>query len=164
MERFCESVLALTGSLGLLLATDGRLLVMLSLTNLSDNASSRALPLESPQSTFQGFILTNTDLRHLVSLPSAQAFDDPLRQTRRQWSTVRLIIAQLTLFVNRNLHFLQKDFVEVSNIGYTQAAREQSREGWRFAKQIRPDLDCGKTSDNCVWLSGTLGRMALFTT
>ena len=54
--------------------------------------------------------------------------------------------------------------VEVSNIGYTQAAREQSREGWRFAKQIRPDLDCGKTSDNCVWLSGTLGRMALFTT
>ena len=110
MERFCESVLALTGSLGLLLATDGRLLVMLSLTNLSDNASSRALPLESPQSTFQGFILTNTDLRHLVSLPSAQAFDDPLRQTRRQWSTVRLIIAQLTLFVNRNLHFLQKVF------------------------------------------------------
>ena len=54
--------------------------------------------------------------------------------------------------------------VEVSNIGYTQAAREQSREGWRFAKQIRPDLDCGKTSDNCVWLSGTLGRIALFTT
>ena len=68
MERFCESVLTLTGSLGLLLTTDGRLLVMLSLTNLSDNASSRALPLESPQSTFQGFILTNTDLRHL-SIP-----------------------------------------------------------------------------------------------
>ena len=108
MERFCESVPALTGSLGLLLTTDGRLLVMLSLTNLSDNASSRALPLESPQSTFQGFILTNTDLRHLVSLPSAQSFDDPLRQTRRQWSTVRLIIAQQTLFVNRIFHFLQK--------------------------------------------------------
>ena len=108
MERFCESVLALTGSLGLLLTTDGRLLVMLSLTNLSDNASSRALPLESPQSTFQGFILTNTDLRHLVSLPSAQSFDVPLRQTRRQWSTVRLIIAQQTLFVNRIFHFLQK--------------------------------------------------------
>ena len=106
MERFCESVLALTGSLGLLLTTDGRLLVMLSLTNLSDNASSRALPLESPQSTFQGFILTNTDLRHLVSLPSAQSFDDPLRQTRRQWSTVRLIIAQQTIFVNLIFHFL----------------------------------------------------------
>ena len=106
MERFCESVLALTGSLGLLLTTDGRLLVMLSLTNLSDNASSRALPLESPQSTFQGFILTNTDLRHLVSLPSAQSFDVPLRQIRRQWSTVRLIIAQQILFVNRILHFL----------------------------------------------------------
>ena len=110
MERFCESVLTLTGSLGLLLTTDGRLLVMLSLTNLSDNASSRALPLESPQSTFQGFILTNTDLRHLVSLPSAQSFDVPLRQTRRQWSTVRLIIAQQSLFVNRILSFSSKLF------------------------------------------------------
>ena len=108
MERFCESVLTLTGSLGLLLTTDGRLLVMLSLTNLSDNASSRALPLESPQSTFQGFILTNTDLRHLVSLPSAQSFDDPLRQIRRQWSTVRLIIAQQSLFVNCIFSFFQK--------------------------------------------------------
>lgn len=54
--------------------------------------------------------------------------------------------------------------VEVSNIGYTWKAGEQSREGWRFAKQIRPDLDCGKTSDNCGWLSGSLGRIALFTT
>ena len=124
MERFCESVLTLTGSLGLLLTTDGRLLVMLSLTNLSDNASSRALPLESPQSTFQGFILTNTDLRHLVSLPSAQSFDDPLRQTSRQWSTVRLIIAQLILFVNAFFNFLLKVFGSKQN--RKQNARKQA--------------------------------------
>ena len=31
--------------------------------------------------------------------------------------------------------------VRVSNIGYTQSAARKSREGWRFAKQIRPDLD-----------------------
>ena len=73
MGRFCESVLALTGRLSLLLALHAGLFVMLALTNLRDNAGARALPLESPQSTFQGFILTNTDLRHLVSLPSAQA-------------------------------------------------------------------------------------------
>ena len=72
MGRFCESVLALAGRLGLLLTLHAGLLVMLSLTDLSNNARTRALPLESPQSTFQGFILTNTDLRHLVSLPSAQ--------------------------------------------------------------------------------------------
>ena len=29
----------------------------------------------------------------------------------------------------------------MSNIGYTQSPEEKSREGWRFAKQIRPDLD-----------------------
>ena len=71
MERFCESVLALASGLSLLLTLHAGLLVMLALTNLRDNAGTRALPLESPQSTFQGFILTNTDLRHLISLPSA---------------------------------------------------------------------------------------------
>ena len=33
------------------------------------------------------------------------------------------------------------NIVRVSNIGYTQSAARKSREGWRFAKQIRPDLD-----------------------
>ena len=40
--------------------------------------------------------------------------------------------------------FLENIFVlavRVSNIGYTQSAARKSREGWRFAKQIRPDLD-----------------------
>ena len=31
--------------------------------------------------------------------------------------------------------------VGVSNIGYTSTPERKSREGWRFAKQIRPDLD-----------------------
>ena len=34
-----------------------------------------------------------------------------------------------------------QETVRVSNIGYTQSAARKSREGWRFAKQIRPDLD-----------------------
>ena len=36
---------------------------------------------------------------------------------------------------------ISKASVRVSNIGYTQSAARKSREGWRFAKQIRPDLD-----------------------
>lgn len=39
------------------------------------------------------------------------------------------------------LTYAQKYGVRVSNIGYTQSAARKSREGWRFAKQIRPDLD-----------------------
>ena len=39
------------------------------------------------------------------------------------------------------LTYAQKYGVGVSNIGYTSTPERKSREGWRFAKQIRPDLD-----------------------
>lgn len=36
---------------------------------------------------------------------------------------------------------LREFAVGASNIGYTSTPERKSREGWRFAKQIRPDLD-----------------------
>ena len=54
--------------------------------------------------------------------------------------------------------------VGVSNIGYTSAAEKKSREGWRFAKQIRPDLDWVRQKYHGIWPSGTTGRMALTVT
>ena len=52
-------------------------------------------------------------------------------------------------FVNAGLLSLSKaigvimgaNIVGASNIGYTSTPERKSREGWRFAKQIRPDLD-----------------------
>ena len=64
MERFCESVLALTGGLSLLLALDAGLLVMLALTDFLDDACAGALTLEALQGALQGFVLTNTNLGH----------------------------------------------------------------------------------------------------
>lgn len=43
--------------------------------------------------------------------------------------------------IKGQLKELVRGSVRVSNIGYTQSAARKSREGWRFAKQIRPDLD-----------------------
>ncbi len=59
--------------------------------------------------------------------------------------TCYYIISHPSSTINHSIPVNAAFPVEVSNIGYTQAAREQSREGWRFAEQIRPDLDCGKT-------------------
>ena len=38
----------------------------------------------------------------------------------------------------------------MSSIGYTQRREKHSKEGWRFAKQIRPDLDSGKMNASYI--------------
>ena len=61
-------ILTLAGCFSLILALHAGLLVMLTLTDLSQHA--RALPLKALQSAFQRLVLLDPDLRHLVSLPS----------------------------------------------------------------------------------------------
>ena len=43
--------------------------------------------------------------------------------------------------IKSELKELVRGSVGASNIGYTSAPERKSREGWRFARQIRPDLD-----------------------
>ena len=62
-------IFALTSSFGLLLATYRRLFIVLSLTNLSDNAVLSAGSLKSLKSCIQSFVFTNTDFCQNHSLP-----------------------------------------------------------------------------------------------
>ena len=64
-----KSILTLTSSFGLLLALYRRLFIVLSLTDLSDNAVSYAGSLKSLKSGIQSFVLSNTDLSQNYSLP-----------------------------------------------------------------------------------------------
>jgi len=62
-------VFALTSSFGLLLALYRRLFIVLSLTDLCNNAVSYAGSLKSLKSGIQSFVLSNTDLSQNYSLP-----------------------------------------------------------------------------------------------
>ncbi len=62
-------ILALTSSFGLLLALYRRLFVVLSLTNLSNNAVLCAASLEALQSGIKAFVLAYTNFCQNVSLP-----------------------------------------------------------------------------------------------
>ncbi len=63
--------LAFARGLSLFLTLDAGLLVMLALTDFLEDAAARTLPLKPFERTFQGLILTNTDLRH--SYPSSRS-------------------------------------------------------------------------------------------
>ena len=63
------SVFALTSSFGLLLALYRRLFIVLSLTNLCDNAVLGAGSLKSLKSCIQSLVFTNTDFCQNYSLP-----------------------------------------------------------------------------------------------
>ena len=64
------TLLVLTSGLRLLATLDAGALIMLSLTNLSQNASLSAATLETLQSAVDGFVFLNMDLRHLYFPPS----------------------------------------------------------------------------------------------
>ena len=64
-----RSIFTLTSSFGLLLTLYRRLFIVLSLTNLSDNAILSTGSLKSLKSGIQGFVLSNTDLSQNYSLP-----------------------------------------------------------------------------------------------
>ena len=63
-------VLALPCRFRLLLATYGRLLVVLSLADFRENAGPCTGALESAQSTVKALVILNSDLRHLLHTPS----------------------------------------------------------------------------------------------
>lgn len=67
-------VFTLTSSFGLLLTLYRRLLIVFSFTNFSDNAVLSTASLKTLKSSFQGFVLTNTNFCQFYSLPL------PLRQ------------------------------------------------------------------------------------
>ena len=62
-------ILVLTSSLRLLLASDRRLLIVLSLADFLDNAISGRLTLETSESAIKRFILFNFDLTHTIPSP-----------------------------------------------------------------------------------------------
>ena len=66
-----ESPLALTGGLCLFLALYAGLFVMLTLADFLQDAAAGTLPLEPFERTFQGLILTDTNLRHFY--PSSRS-------------------------------------------------------------------------------------------
>ena len=72
-----ELPLALTGGLGLFLTLDAGLFIMLALAHFLENATAGALPLKPFERTFQGFILTDTNLRHCY--PSPRSIQWPAR-------------------------------------------------------------------------------------
>ena len=76
-----------------------------------------------------------------------------------------ITISDLISSVNSNETNILANIVEVSNIGNTFDRREPvlSREGWRFAKQIRPDLD-RKKKYNSFRLFGRLVQTAFHVT
>ncbi len=61
----CLLILALTGCLRLLLASDRGLLISLSLANLCNNTSSSTLLLKSSESAFQRFVVFDSNFSHL---------------------------------------------------------------------------------------------------
>lgn len=65
-----RSILALTSSFRLLLALDAGLLVMLPLSGFCKNAGTSGHTLKATQCALQRLILSNTYLRHVISLPS----------------------------------------------------------------------------------------------
>ena len=65
-----KSVLALACSLCFLLALDAGLLVMLPLSGFCKNAGTSGHTLKATQCALQRLILSNTSLRHVISLPS----------------------------------------------------------------------------------------------
>lgn len=59
-----------------------------------------------------------------------------------------VLLKNYSMYSDKTQEKLSKNharLVGVSSIGYTKLIGDLSREVWRFAKQIQPDLDCGKT-------------------
>ena len=65
-----ETLLVLTSSLGLLATLDAGALIMLSFTNLSDDAGLGAATLKTLQCAINGLAVLHVDLRHLYFPPS----------------------------------------------------------------------------------------------
>ena len=72
-----ELLAVLASGLGLLAALDAGALVMLALTDLSQDTRLGAAALEALQSALQRLIFTNTDFRHLYFPPSGAAGRPP---------------------------------------------------------------------------------------
>ena len=81
-----KSILTLTSSFGLLLALNRRLFIVLSLTDLSDNAIPCAGSLKTLQCGIQSFVFANTNFCQNVSLPLppvTEVISRPLPHTTR---------------------------------------------------------------------------------
>ena len=61
-----KSILALTSSFGFLIALYAGLLIMLTPTNLSEDARARALTFEPFQGTLQGLVFAYTNLHFFI--------------------------------------------------------------------------------------------------
>lgn len=87
-----NSILALTSRFRFLFPFHTGLLVMLAFPNLSQNAGTRALALESSQSALQGFVFPNTDFRHLY--PSPPLISEPNRANKGYYIPFPLVRQQ----------------------------------------------------------------------
>ena len=64
-----SSILALAGGFGLLLALHTGLLVVLTTTDLGEDATAGALALPTLESAFQGFVFSDSDFHFFPSPP-----------------------------------------------------------------------------------------------
>ena len=70
LSALIETLLVLTSSLGLLATLDAGALIMLSFTNLCDDASLGTATLKTLQCAINGLAVLHVDLRHLYFPPS----------------------------------------------------------------------------------------------
>lgn len=77
-------------------------------------------------------------------------------------SLFSLFLVTYVLYLNTGKSLRKVPCKSVKHRLHFSEVKCQSWKGWRFAKQILPDLDCRKPPNNVRWLSGTVGRTALF--
>ena len=84
---FFRSILALAGGFSLLLALHAGLLIVLTTTDLGEDATAGALALPSLESAFQGFVFSDSDFQFSPSPPEptigAKITSTPTDYTRR---------------------------------------------------------------------------------
>ena len=80
LSLLIELLTVLTSGLGLLAALDAGALVVLTLTDLSQDTRLGAAALEALQSALQRLIFTNTNFRHLYFPPSGASGDPRTRK------------------------------------------------------------------------------------
>ena len=93
---FATSPFALTGGFSFFLTLNAGLFIMLAFTHFLENAAAGALPLKPFERTFQGLIFADTNLGHLLSLPSLNTMACGIKENRKPY----VIIQPLTGIVN----------------------------------------------------------------
>ena len=86
---FATSPFALTGGFSFFLTFNAGLFIMLAFTHFLENAAAGALPLKPFERTFQGLIFADTNLGHLLSLPSLNTMACGIKENRKPYVIIQ---------------------------------------------------------------------------